>query len=387
VTIGVILAVLGAGYPARAAATVSPWTLMVYLRTDGGLAQAAAGYVEQFCAAAGPDVRVVAQIEDAQRPGEGRRLVVAADSAKWEPGEVRGDMGSAEAFADFLRWAQDRAPAQRYALVILAHGDPPSGELEAPRGSLRAEAVAAGLAQPGLSVPEVVFFDCCYTGSLQTASSLAGKARYLVASTGLLYAPGLPWGSIVKRLSANASMSGRDLTVVALEEARRFWAREALPAGLVIVDLRRVPELELAVEELATAAIPVMEELVADLTAARGRSASWGPRGEIVEVGAFAAALAQLTPLKTVAECARAVGEAADAATVAVWSQHLSSNEEEVGGLGIDFPLGLAATGRPAGGGAARAGSWERLMSAYSRHMRGQMQAAAATGSLPRSVK
>ncbi len=372
-----VLLALGLADPGRAAGT---WTLMAYLRTQGGLAEAAQGYLAQLCANGSDRLRVAVQLEEAHSPGRARRLLLPLGTDN-EGNSVVADMGSAAALSDFLGWAQEEAPGDRSVLLILAHGMPPA-PAGAPTalepGTLAPSAIAAALAQALSGGLDVVFLDCCYTGSVEVADELAGRARYLVAPPGLLYSPGLPWGAIAAQLRARPEMSARELARVAVQESRSFWATHPeVPAGLVAIELDRVPELSQAVSDLAQAALPVLAELTPQITLARGQAATWGPHSEMVNVEAWAAALAAITPLPEVAEHAERVSAAARAAAVAGWRQEAAAPGSEPG-VGIFFPMALQGwsarygTERPRG---FRA-SWESFVKAYLQRVSGLTQAA-----------
>ena len=109
------------------------------------------------------------------------------------------------------------------------------------------------------------------------------------------------------------------------------------------LDLAWAPRLCQAARQLATVAQPLTDTTLADLTAARGQALSWGPQGEIVEAGALADALAALSSQPELAAAAEQMGQAARAATVAVWSQSLGDSRRRVAGPGLFFPQRLAA--------------------------------------------
>ncbi len=354
---------------------------MAYLRSQGGLHDAAQGYLAQFRRAvgeaeAGGEVRIAVQLEEPDGPPVARRLVLP--QAGDQPGRqvVAGDMGTAAAVADFLRWARQAAPAERYALLILAHGVPPApdeAEPAVPAGRLALEPLAEGLAEVNTPPFEVIFLDCCYSGSVEVADRLVGRARYLVAAPGLLYAPGLPWEAILRQLKQRPQMGGRALALEASAQTRRFWEqRPEEPASLVAVDLDRVPALTQALRSLAQVALLQIAELTPALTLARGRAAGWGPRRELVEVGSLTAALAETAPVGVVAEQARLVSTAAQEAIVQAWRMAPGDSEQSGAGLAVFYPLSISAWSLRYG--AAQSGGfvsdWALLLRAYLGSMR-----------------
>jgi hypothetical protein len=247
-------------------------------------------------------------------------------------------MDSPGAVADFVRWGLQQAPADHVLLLVLGHGRP-SGEVDGGPGSLRASNLARGLAQATTSKLDVVFLDCCYGGSVETAGTLQGAARYLVGAPGLIYAPGLPWGRILADLSGRPEMSPRELSVLAVQEAQRSWSgRPDREAGLLAVDLAQAEGLSSAVEQLARVAGPGLDQGLPALTLARGQAANWGPQGEMVDAGALAEALAQVSTSPAVAEAAEKLGQAVRAATCAAWTRS-DGRDLPGGGPALFFPL------------------------------------------------
>jgi hypothetical protein len=354
---------------------------MAYLRAHGGLQEAAGGYLAQFRAALGPGataasgpatgrVLVAAQVEDAGEQNSARRVVLP-ESGAGPGGSVAGDMGQATTLANFIRWATQAAPAQHYALLILAHGVPPAPDQPDPDGGagrLESRVLAQALGADAMPAFEVVFLDCCYAGSVEVADRVAGHARYLVAAPGLLYSPGLPWSAILGQLQHRPEMGGRDLALAASHEAHNFWgARPDTPASLVAVDLDRLPALTEALRQLAQTALPQVEQLTPALTLARGRASGWGPQRELVEVASCAEALAETTTSKDVAEQAHRVSVAAHDAIVEAWRQDPGQNGETGAGMGIFFPLNMRSWSVRYGSdpGESFEADWALLMRAY----------------------
>ncbi len=352
---------------------------MAYLRARGGLQEAAKGYLEQMRRAletpgGAGRVVVAAQVEDETRHKMARRWVFMGGPAG-PATEVAADMGRTPALAEFVGWVREEAPAERYALLILAHGVSPAPEDQetqnaAGRLEIRTVAAALGVGQP--RPIELVSLDCCYSGSVEVADRLVGRARYMVAAPGLLYSPGLPWGAILGQLLRRPEIGGRDLALEASRQARMFWGeRREVPSSLVAVDLGRLPALTQALRSLAQTALPRVEGLAPELTLARGEAAGWGPRRELVAVTSLAQALAETTTVPEVADLAKQVSVAAQNATVEAWRQEPDDSEQTGSGLGIFYPLDIRSWAQgygaePDGGFTA---DWALLLRAYLQRM------------------
>lgn len=104
--------------------TQSKWTFMVFLAGDNNLSTAGdTDLREMRVVGSTPEVNVVAEFDNAgtagtrryhiQRNGIGERTV--------DLGET--DSGSPDVLLDFVRWAAQEYPAERYALILWNHGN------------------------------------------------------------------------------------------------------------------------------------------------------------------------------------------------------------------------------------------------------------------------
>lgn len=241
------------GIPARGA-----WTLLVYMVGDNDLESA-----------------VQHDLNELERgwPDQGVQAIVLADRAEgyaddggdWtgtrlyriggdESAEVRSelvedwgerDMADPATLEEFLLWAADHAPAERYALALWDHGTgwyltgdqageagagseesqqqaqgaPPPGigwdessgaELSIASGAL-AEGLEAFVAREGRF--EVVAFDACNMAYFEVGYALAPYAEHMVAAQTTVGMEGLQYDLALAALTADPGMGGAELAV------------------------------------------------------------------------------------------------------------------------------------------------------------------------------
>lgn len=117
-------AALGRQDRSQPSAGRADWTFMVYMAGNNSLSAAAGRDLQEIrSVAALNDVRVTAFVKRRDAQGRAQHLEITPGGA----GDVVVDLGvtdsgRAQTVVDFVRWSIDRAPAQRYALVIWNHG-------------------------------------------------------------------------------------------------------------------------------------------------------------------------------------------------------------------------------------------------------------------------
>jgi hypothetical protein len=207
-----------------------PWLVMLYLAGDDappGPGQASLS--EEFVRLIGRLAQLdenpalaLAVLYDGRQPGDGRLLTRGPDETTLTEHSLPGawvtggdlNMGSDQQLRDFVLWARQQYPgAERSMLAIVGHGDgwsPDFGGDPQPGGS-KGQASYRGLAidfagrageLTALSTHDtggplfntlgqgvdVLFFDACLMGMIETAYEVAPYAQYLVAGQNLLWA-------------------------------------------------------------------------------------------------------------------------------------------------------------------------------------------------------
>lgn len=134
-----------------------------------------------------------------------------------EPVEVLGErnMGAAESLVDFIVWAVENYPAEKYALVISTHGAgwPGNGpDVTDNEDMLHLPELVAALeearAMTGIGQFEIVGFDACLMGQLEVYHALAPHTRYVIAAEEVIPGQGWEYTEPFRRLTEDPSMDG-----------------------------------------------------------------------------------------------------------------------------------------------------------------------------------
>ena len=130
------------------------------------------------------------------------------------------NMGDGQTLYDFIDWAADAYPADRYILVLWDHGGGYNGvcfDETADYDSLTIHEVNDALyayqqRNPGFRL-DIIGFDACLMATYEMAAHMAGYADYMVASEEL--EPGLGWNyeGWIGDLAADPEMSSADIAV------------------------------------------------------------------------------------------------------------------------------------------------------------------------------
>jgi hypothetical protein len=189
------------------------------------------------------NVSIVAQIDRYQGGYQGdgdwvstrRYYVTQDDDLQRINSELLEDIGEANmadggTLVDFVTWAMENYPADKYALILSDHGmgwpggwsDPTSNltDNSLPLGSRLGdqiylheldEALGEIRRQTGLDKFELIGFDACLMGHLEVLSGMASHAHYAVASQETEPALGWAYTAFLEALVADPGMNGADL--------------------------------------------------------------------------------------------------------------------------------------------------------------------------------
>lgn len=261
----VLLLVLGV-FPAPANAQDAEWTVLVYLcgtdlESKGGYASY--NLLEMMEAKSSDSVNVVVQTG-----GTARWQLDEIDATKTQRFEVSNkslqmvdegpatNMGDAQTLADFVKWGAENYPAEKTMLILWDHGGGSvwgivQDELHR-MDSLSTLELGEALRRAGVSL-EGIGFDACLMATLEVASALSPYARYMVASEETEGGEGWAYTEFLNYLAENPQADGDTLGRVICDS---FYAKSMNgPFGgtttLSVVDLSRIPALEVAFEAMA----------------------------------------------------------------------------------------------------------------------------------------
>jgi len=172
-----------------------------------------------------------------------------------------GGIADAQTLADFVAYAIETCPADRYGLVFWDHGSSvPIGfgfdELREPR-SINARDIALGL-DAGLGGKRLSFigFDTCLMATAETAALCAPYADYLIASEELEPNAGWNYAPLMQMLTSNPSVDTLKLckTIADAYYNASLWFNPLEPITVSVTDLSKMGEVVKATEAFALAA-------------------------------------------------------------------------------------------------------------------------------------
>ena len=170
------------------------------------------------------------------------------------------NMGDKQTLYDFIDWAVDHHPADRYILVLWDHGGASGGvcyDETADYDSLTIHEVNDALyeyAERNTSFHlDIIGFDACLMATYEMAAHMAGYADYMVASEEL--EPGLGWNyeGWLGALAANPEMESGDIAV-AIADAFMAACLDYNPNDYLsqsVINLRAMPSLKNQLETYA----------------------------------------------------------------------------------------------------------------------------------------
>ncbi len=233
--------------PAPAASAGQTWTVMLYQDADDQVLERDI-YLdlnEAERVGSSANVNIVAQVDRfrAGYSGDGnwsstRRYFVTQDNDLnavhsemiQDLGEV--DMSQGQTLVDFVKWAAQNYPADKYVLILSDHGmgwpggwsDPAPGNSGDNSSPLSARlgsqlflseldaALGKALSEAGIERFEIVGMDACLMAQVEVMAALQPHANYAVASEEVEPAIGWAYASFLGDLVQNPDMSGAQLS-------------------------------------------------------------------------------------------------------------------------------------------------------------------------------
>ncbi len=323
----------------------SSWTVLVYVNGDNNLEGAAIEDVNEMEAAlnrAGVNVGVLLDRIGGFDSTNGnwsdtRRGVIVHDtnasvinSALTSLGEL--DLGSGAQLTNFINWGAQNLPAQNYVLIIWDHGggslsgssyDDTSGR------HLSNADVARAIAASQIGRVDVLGFDACLMGTIETASEMEAVADILIASERL--EPGDGWDYTAMLSSLEASTSASTLAASIVDSYGRFYGQgEPLSA----VELGGVTAIERAINGFVSVMSTGTATDWQNVIAARTSAATAEPGYDhYVDISSFMRAVMASSANPTLDSAAQAVITAVEGAVIR------KSGPASLFGLTVEFPI------------------------------------------------
>jgi hypothetical protein len=261
-------------------------------------------------------VQIVAQIDryrggyqgDGDWTSARRYLVTQDDDLNRVTSQELADLGeanmaSADTLIDFVTWAIQSYPADKYALILSDHGmgwpggwsDPTSNEAGDSRIPLSAslgdhlylmeleEALGEIRYQTGINQFELIGMDACLMSHLEVYSALRPHARYAVASQETEPSLGWAYSSFLGELVANPNMDGAELSQAIVssyivddqrivdDQARAEFLRPGSPLGSLLggpsaAQVAQQLERDITISAIDLQSLPALIDSLNDFT-------------------------------------------------------------------------------------------------------------------------
>ncbi|HUM82958.1 MAG TPA: clostripain-related cysteine peptidase [Lachnospiraceae bacterium] len=156
----------------------------------------------------------------------------------------QGSMCTRQALADFITWAKETYPSDRYVLELWDHGGGTMGgfgcDENYPEDTLTLADLSGAVADSGIKL-DIMSFDACLMGTLETAYAFEPYADYLLASEETEPGEGWAYTDTMAALSEKPSMPTTELGARMIDAYGAFYGNDDVTLSLM--DLREIPNL------------------------------------------------------------------------------------------------------------------------------------------------
>lgn len=278
------------------------WTYMVYMGADNNLSSAGLIDLNEMESVGSDDkVKIVLQSEfsanytdfsDTSYDGQTLRFLVKndnnPDTVDLTAGKPIGNvnMASPDTLRDFILWASEKYPADRYALVIWDHGAGwKNSRLATPsiKGAVQDETsesfmslpqLAKGVKDAGVQL-DLLNFDACLMGMYEVAYEFRGLVDYMTFSEEIEPSQGDPYDTILASLTAKPSMSAKELATTIVNKYFEYYStqeRQEAAATKSAVDMSKIDALHEQVVRLADGIVSEFDAVSPVLSAAQNNT-------------------------------------------------------------------------------------------------------------------
>ncbi len=376
------------------------WTVMVYMAADNDLEDFAPDNLNQMEAvAASPYLNVLVEVDTKTLPIQGsttaKRLLIQPDAdPNVVTSQVLADLGeidtaSPTALTSFVTWAAGAYTADRYILVMWDHGGQYDGyatdETTSPTAIITFTQLKTALANietnTGIAAFDIIGFDACLMGAIETQRLVRDHANLLVGSAELEPGAGWDYTTFLNTIVANPATSS---LAVAQAIAVGFLAQSAANGDnnvtLSVLDTAGNNAVLASVNSFATELQAALGLELATIAAARGTSTEYGRSNpsepaNYIEMRQFAAAMAANSSVASLRTAANAVVTAIDGSVLYRVQGALKPNHR---GASIYFPKS-APDASYASVDVAIETQWDEFLNAYATAIAGDTTAPSIT--------
>ena len=409
------------------------WTFMVYMAGFNNLTDFATLDLEEMRKVGSTDdVKVAVFIKRLDSPDALHIIVGKGGVGETEETIANADSGDPQTMLDFVRWTDEKAPAEKYALVVWNHGsgwgvgdlDQLYSEVRAERGdvgvtprelglrstqdidlSLFKKTVKEILGMPtaglraiasddgtGHSLDTIELgnvlaaaakelggplallgMDACLMSTLEVAFQARASVQAVVGSEELEPGDGWPYTEILRDLSGNPAMTGAELgAAVVGRYVESYQHRDnQWPITQAAVQTAHLDEFAGVIDDLATAMQAHLTETGNGTKILRAQSKSTTFTGDLVDLRTFCNALIAGGVDESVEAAAHHVLAELEPGRYVVAEGHLGPTVEGCGGISLYFPSPLDGISKYYQDLDFAERGWDDFLSGYQRAIRG----------------
>jgi hypothetical protein len=360
--------------PVDNTSTLPAWTIIVYSAADDEVLEENMWFDlnEMELVGSNPQMNIVVQIDRyaGAFTGDGdwsdtRRYLITQDNdldhiaspVVESVGEV--DTGDPQTLVDFVTWAIQKYPAQKYALVMSDHGGGWTGGFSdmstSTYSDLSIPEIVSSVEQirqnTGIDKFELIGFDACLMGQIEVFGSLYPYSNFMVASEEVEPGYGWSYAAWLNQLAQNPSVNGdglsqaivstyvtNDILLTGGRASADEIAQEESTTTLSAVESARVPDVIGAMNQFVSAITGLDQSLVAEArTYSRSYYSLFGEEvsPSFIDLGNFSEVLITLTDDTGIEQSAVQLQTAIDSAVVA--EKH-GINMSGSNGIAFHFP-------------------------------------------------
>lgn len=287
--------------PIQAAAPVAPYTILVYMvgsDLESGSGAATDDLIEMAAVGSTKNVNVVVETGGSKKWSlpmisnkVNQRWLVQKENLKLVKNDLGNrSMGKQSTLQDFLTWGVKTYPAKKYAVILWDHGSgaqgfgydennlsDPSLTINEIKGAIKA---ASAISKQKF---ELVGFDACLMGNIETATALKDYASYMVASEELEPGHGWDYTAALQALNKKPASTGAEFGKAIADGYKKQATAEGTvkQITLSVVNLAKIYSVNTALENFIKKASNDIKDPVRINTVsnARGKAEDYGDAG------------------------------------------------------------------------------------------------------------
>jgi len=242
---------------------IADWTVILYLNGDNDLESKVKKVINNLeTVGSTSDVNVIVQF-DAFDLFEGiKRYHITKDDSNEITSTVvktldEESMGNSDTLANFVSWACENYPAEKYYVSLFDHGNgwrPRFMKDETDNDELDLEELETALTSVRKNIGrkiDLLSFDACLMGMAEVLYQLRWDVKVAIGSEDVVYGDGLPYHLFLSRLLRNPSMNEVDLAEIIVDWYSNFYSGFSMAMGAFYINSLKEEVIEKSLDNFA----------------------------------------------------------------------------------------------------------------------------------------